>query len=75
MRKVTLAVIFVIFMFGALVTTQGKTYFFQAIKDVFHYFPNEQSAAVKETPTKFENTMKEQLRYPETKAETETETK
>ncbi len=72
MRKAMLAVIFVIFMFGALVTTQGKTYFFQALKDVFHYFPNEQGAAVKETPTKFEDTMKKQLKYPETKSEPET---
>lgn len=75
MRKAMLAVIFVMFMFGALITTRGKTYFFQAMKDVFHYFPNEQSAAVKEIPAKFENTIKKQLRYPETKAKTETETK
>lgn len=75
MKKAMLAVVFAIFIFGALITTQGKTYFFQAIKDVFHYSSDTQGAAVKETPAKFEQTMKKELRYPETKAETKTETK
>lgn len=72
MKKAMLAVIFATFIFGALITTQGKTHFFQAIKDVFHYSADAQSAAVKETPTKFERTMKKELRYPETKTKTET---
>jgi len=75
MRKTMVVTIFALFVLGVLFpvsrTSEGKSHFFQAIKDVFHYFPEDtQRPAVKETPTKFEDTMKEQLRYPETKAQT-----
>ena len=72
MRKAIVVTIFAIFVLGVLFpvsrTSEGKSHFLQAIKDVFHYFPEDtQRSAVKETPTKFEKTMKKELRYPETK--------
>lgn len=71
MKKVMITAMLAIFVFGAFITTHGKTQFFQAIKDVFHYYSGDtQRPAVKETPARFEDTVKKQLRYPETEAET-----
>ena len=75
MGKAMVVAISAIFVFGALITasgtSSGKTYFFQAIKDFFHYSESgTQRPGVKETPTKFEDTMKKQIRYPETKPAT-----
>ncbi len=74
MRRVMVVAIFAIFVLGVLFpiksTSEGKSHFFQAIKDVFHYYPETQSPKAKETPTKFEDTMKKQIRYPEQKSET-----
>jgi len=74
MRRVMAVTIFAILVLGVLFpvksTSQGKSHFFQAIKDVFHYYPDTQKATVKETPTRFEDTMKKQTRYPEQKSET-----
>ena len=75
MKRVMAATIFTIFVLGVLFpissTSQGKSHFLQAIKDVFHYFPDDtQGPKVRETPTRFEDTMKKQIRYPEQKSET-----
>lgn len=74
MRRVMAVTIFALFVLGVMIpiksASEGKSHFFQAIKDVFHYYPDSQSPKVKETPTKFEDTMKKQLKYPEQKTET-----
>jgi hypothetical protein len=72
MKKVTVLAIFALLALGITIPirTEGKSHFFQAIKDVFHYSSPDSAATVKETPTKFEDTMKKQLKYPETKSET-----
>lgn len=74
MKKLMVVSIFAIFVFGALspvITASGKSHFLQACKDVFHYTEKDAvRPGVKETPTKFEDTMKQQIRYPEQKSET-----
>lgn len=79
MRKAMAVTIFAIFVLGVVIPISSadskNSHFFQAIKDVFHYFPGETKATAKETPTKFEKTMKKELKYPETKTETKSETK
>ena len=78
MKKAMVATIFAIFVLGAMIpihSNEGKSHFFQALKDVFHYFPGDNTPVAKETPTKFEKTMKKKLKYPEAKTETKPETK
>ncbi|MDD5680077.1 MAG: hypothetical protein PHI59_02420 [Candidatus Omnitrophica bacterium] len=73
MRRAMALALFAIFVLGVMIpirTNEGKSHFFPAIKEFFHYSSGDSKPVVKETPTKFEETMKKQIKYPETKAET-----
>ena len=76
MKQVIVLAMSVLFVFGILFpvsrTSEGPSPLFEAIKKFFHYGASEETERpkAKKYPTKFEKTLKKQIRYPSRETET-----